>query len=80
MDAVLPGEELLSRFATHSARRPRDCQALLVAIGSPKLRRLGFDLPDRLPPNPEHRLYDLLSPNRPGFSTFTLQCSGPEVG
>jgi hypothetical protein len=35
--------------------------ALLVAIGAPKLRRLGLNVPLALPFNPEHRLYDLLS-------------------
>ena len=35
--------------------------ALLVAIGAPRLRQLGFQLPDHLPANPEHRLYDLLA-------------------
>jgi hypothetical protein len=36
-------------------------EALLVAIGSPRLKRLGLALPDEIPPNPEHRLYDLLA-------------------
>lgn len=35
--------------------------ALLVAIGAPRLRQLGLDLPDFLPENPEHRLYELLA-------------------
>lgn len=35
--------------------------ALLVAIGSPRLREIGVSLPDALPDNPEHRLYDRLS-------------------
>ena len=35
--------------------------ALLVAIGAPKLRKLGLNLPLALPSDPEHRLYDLLS-------------------
>jgi hypothetical protein len=39
--------------------------ALLVAIGAPKLRRLGLNLPSTLPSNPEHRLYDLLSLDGP---------------
>jgi hypothetical protein len=34
---------------------------LLVAIGSPRLRRIGIELPSNLPDNPEHRLYDLLA-------------------
>jgi len=39
--------------------------ALLVAIGAPKLRRFGLNLPSTLPSNPEHRLYDLLSLDGP---------------
>ena len=35
--------------------------ALLVAIGAPKLKRLGVILPPALPPNPEDKLYDLLA-------------------
>jgi hypothetical protein len=34
---------------------------LLVAIGSPRLHRLGLELPDTLPEKPEHRLYELFS-------------------
>ena len=40
-------------------------EALLVAIGSPRPRRLGLELPECLPQNPEHRLYDLLSQHDP---------------
>jgi len=38
-------------------------EALLVAVGAPRLRRLGVDLPDddALPQHPKHRLYDLLA-------------------
>jgi hypothetical protein len=32
-----------------------------VAIGAPRLRRLGIELPNSLPENPEHRLYELLA-------------------
>jgi len=39
--------------------------ALLVAIGAPRLRSLGLEVPDNLPSNPEHRLYDLLSDSEP---------------
>ncbi len=34
-------------------------EALLVAIGGPRLRRLGFDVPELA--SPEHRLYELLA-------------------
>lgn len=39
--------------------------ALLVAIGAPRLRSLGLEIPEHLPSNPEHRLYDLLSDSEP---------------
>ena len=61
MDAVLPGEDLIEAGLLDLREGRETVEALLVAIGSPKLRRLGFDLPDHLPPNPEHRLYDLLA-------------------
>jgi len=53
-DLIVTGIEDL-----HSSRET--IPALLVAIGAPKLRDLGLDLPENLPSNPEHRLYDLLS-------------------
>jgi hypothetical protein len=61
MDAVLPGEDLIEA-GQHDLREGRETvEALLVAIGSPRLRRLGYQLPDQLPQNPEHRFYDLLA-------------------
>lgn len=57
----LPGEDLISAGIQDLHDRRETIPALLVAIGAPKLRRLGLKLPSRLPPNPEHRLYDLLS-------------------
>jgi len=38
--------------------------ALLVSIGAPRLRRLGFRIP-RTIPEPEHRLYELLAREDP---------------
>ena len=65
MDAVLPGEDLIEA-GLHDLREGRETiEALLVAIGSPRLRRLGLDLPDQLPLNPEHRLYELLAQDDP---------------
>ena len=34
---------------------------MLVAIGAPRLRNIGLEIPDNLPDNPEHRLYNLLA-------------------
>ena len=61
MNDVLPGEDLIEAGVQDLRAGRETVAALLVAIGSPRLKRLGLDLPDHLPANPEHRLYDLLS-------------------
>ena len=61
MNAALPGEELIEAGLKDLHAGCETIEALLVAIGNPRLRRLGFALPDLLPPNPELRLYDLLA-------------------
>jgi hypothetical protein len=65
MDAVLPGEDLIAAGVQDLLAERETIAALLVAIGSPRLRRLGLELPEQLPQNPEHRLYDLLSQDDP---------------
>jgi len=61
MDARLPGEDLIEA-GLEDLRAGRDTvPALLVAIGAPRLRRIGLQLPESLPTTPEHRLYDLLA-------------------
>ena len=57
----LPGEDLVRQGVSDLARGLETVPALLVAIGAPRLRRLGLDLPEVLPRIPEHRLYALLS-------------------
>lgn len=61
MNAALPGGNLIDTGLQDLRDGRETIAALLVAIGAPKLRRLGFELPDHLPQEPEHRLYDLLS-------------------
>ena len=61
MDSVLPGEDLIEAGLEDLHAGRETIAALLVAIGSPRLKRLGLPLPEELPQNPEHRLYDLLS-------------------
>jgi hypothetical protein len=61
MNAVLPGEELIEAGVQDLRNGRETIAALLVAIGSPRLRRIGLELPSNLPENPEHRLYDLLA-------------------
>ncbi|HBB87549.1 MAG TPA: hypothetical protein DC047_08040 [Blastocatellia bacterium] len=61
MDAVLPGDDLIEQGIADLRAGKESTAALLVCIGAPRLRRIGLELPDNLPPNPEHRLYDLLA-------------------
>ena len=57
----LPGNDLIVAGIEDLRHQRQTIAALLVAIGAPKLRSLGLALPENLPSNPEHRLYDLLS-------------------
>ena len=57
----LPGEDLVRQGVADLASGLETMPALLVAIGAPRLRRLGVSVPEALPEVPEHRLYALLS-------------------
>lgn len=61
MNDALPGAELIETGIRDLRDGRETLAALLVAIGSPRLRRIGLDLPAALPGNPEHRLYELLA-------------------
>ena len=61
MDAVLPGEDLIEAGLQDLRDGHETIAALLVTTGAPRLKCLGLELPDHLPANPEHRLYDLLA-------------------
>lgn len=61
MNSVLPGEDLIEAGVQDLRAGRETIAALLVAIGSPRLRRLGLELPSLLPQEPEHRLYNLLA-------------------
>lgn len=61
MNQALPGADLIDAGIRDLLEQRETIAALLVAIGSPRLRPLGIELPDTLPDNPEHRLYDLLA-------------------
>jgi hypothetical protein len=61
----LPGNDLIFAGIEDLQSRRETIPALLVAIGAPKLRSLGLEVPQNLPSNPEHRLYDLLSATDP---------------
>ena len=61
----LPGNDLIAA-AVSDLRAGRITEAsLLVAIGAPRLRRVGVDLPETLPADPEHNLYELLAKDEP---------------
>ncbi|HJZ69784.1 MAG TPA: hypothetical protein VKF81_16790 [Blastocatellia bacterium] len=60
MNEALPGNELIELGVRDLTEGRETIEALLVAVGAPRLKRLGIDLPDELPDNPEHRLYALL--------------------
>lgn len=64
-EAVLPGADLIEAGLIDLREGRETVEALLVAIGSPRLRRLGLELPKQLPADPEHRLYDLLARKDP---------------
>ena len=61
----LPGNDLIEMGVEDLRHQRQTIPALLVAIGAPRLRSLGLEVPENLPSNPEHRLYDLLSDSEP---------------
>jgi len=65
MYPALPGEDLIEEGVRDLREQRETVAALLVAIGAPRLRRLGIELPKALPENPEDRLYYLLAQDEP---------------
>jgi len=62
----LPGAEIVEQGLLDLRGGRETIPSLLVAIASPRLRRLGFPIADEaLPPCPEHRLYELLARSGP---------------
>lgn len=57
----LPGADLLEKGLKDLRAGRESPEALLVAIGEPRLARLGIDLPAHRLDQPEHRLYLLLA-------------------
>ena len=57
---ALPGADLIRDGLRDLAAGVESIESLLVLIGAPRLRRLGFDVPDT-PDYPEDRLYALLA-------------------
>jgi hypothetical protein len=58
----LPGNDLIQSGIEDLKRGRESIPALLVSIGAPRLRRLGFALEKPIP-SAEHRLYELLRPS-----------------
>jgi len=56
-----PGGELIRQGLDHLTQGRETEAALLVLIGAPRLRRLGFKVREFEGGPPEHKLYDLLS-------------------
>ena len=61
MHEALPGGDLIEKGLIDLRAGRETVEALLVAIGAPRLRSIGLQLPNNLPNNPEHRLYQLLA-------------------
>ena len=57
---MLPGEDLIEHGLLDLADGRKSIESLLVAIGAPRLRRVGIDVPVDLPSFPEHQLYEML--------------------
>jgi hypothetical protein len=61
----LPGDELVTRGLADLRSGTRSFESLLVLIGAPRLRRLGYDVPRWRVERPEHELYRLLHAEDP---------------
>jgi hypothetical protein len=57
----LPGQDLVRDGLADLAGGRDTAAALLVAMAAPRLRALGFDVPEGGGERPSHRLYDLLA-------------------
>lgn len=57
---LLPGQDLIEAGLRDVERGRESVPALLVSVGAPRLRRLGFRIPHAIT-SPERRLYDLLA-------------------
>lgn len=57
---MLPGEDLIKQGLIDLDAGRETIEALLVSIGSPRLRQIGLAVPKHTFATPEHRLYELL--------------------
>jgi hypothetical protein len=58
---ALPGADLIRKGLSDLAAGVESVESLLVLVGAPRLRRIGFDVPDDTPFLPEDRLYAMLA-------------------
>jgi hypothetical protein len=58
---ALPGADLIQKGLLDLTNGVESIEALLVLIGAPRLRRIGYDVPDDPPFLPEDRLWAKLS-------------------
>ena len=63
--SIFPGGDLIEAGIRDLSRGVESPQALLVAIGMPRLKRLGVDVPDHSFAFPELQLYRFLSQSEP---------------
>ncbi len=62
---ALPGSDFLESGIDDLSRGVESIPSLLVSTGAPRLRRLGWAIPEKVIDSPEHRLYELLSQSDP---------------
>lgn len=60
-----PGEDLIENGLRDLAKGAETVESLLVRVGGPRLRRLGYPVPPHVGELPEHRLYKLLAASDP---------------
>ncbi len=56
-----PGQDLVEKGLDDLANSRETIESLLVQVGGPKLRKLGYNVPKFNGELPEHRLYKLLA-------------------
>jgi hypothetical protein len=67
----LPGHELVSEGLLDLAEGRESESGLLVTMAAPRLRALGFDVPEGGGERPSHGLYELLSEaDQGGYSRY----------
>lgn len=66
LDVVgLPGGDLIHEGLRDLSEGRESVAALLVAVGAPRLRRIGLPIPSIPFDHPEHRLYKTLARDHP---------------